>query len=184
MGPTRKPSPGCPVPTNICNTWNSSKKENGSVNNEVTGSNNIPSAHRNKVTVKHGGESVLDDVLRSCHSDINNVLNEDLKFMKVGERNVVVDTNDQTDNSEDKEVMEEPYHTRYDSKPFSYIRQNPSAPNSRNLSRASSKETLEKTYVGQGLESPSLLRRVIGIGGNPNRNEEKTPPALPAFGNQ
>ena len=57
----------------------------------------------------------------------------------------------------------QPYHTRTDSKPFSYIRT--SGPNSRgpsrNLSRASSREGLGQP----GLESPGLLRKIMGVGG-------------------
>jgi len=59
-----------------------------------------------------------------------------------------------------------PYHTRYDSKPFSYIRQNPSAPTSRAASRERS---------GLGLESPALLRRVIATE-NGTQNGAETPP--------
>ena len=57
----------------------------------------------------------------------------------------------------------QPYHTRTDSKPFSYIRT--SGPNSRapsrNLSRASSREVLGQP----GLESPGLLRKIMGVAG-------------------
>ena len=48
----------------------------------------------------------------------------------------------------------QPYHTMKDSKPFSYIRAANNQSSSRSMSRASSKEQ-------GGLESPSLIRKVI-----------------------
>ena len=61
----------------------------------------------------------------------------------------------------------QPYHTRTDSKPFSYIRSlgSSSKASSRNISRASSRETLSQTG-GVGLESPSLLRKILDVNGS------------------
>ena len=70
----------------------------------------------------------------------------------------------------------QPYHTRTDSKPFSYIRT--SGPNSRNpsrnISRASSKEVLGQP----GLESPGLLRKIMG--GPATESDSGSRPLSPA----
>ena len=50
-------------------------------------------------------------------------------------------------------MYQQPYHTRADSKPFSYFRTNS---NSRANSRASSRDN-----VGNGLESPQILRKIM-----------------------
>ena len=64
---------------------------------------------------------------------------------------------------------EVPYHARVDSKPFSYIRMNGDRPGgSRTVSRASSKEALSIPNP-PGLESPSILRKIIGSNGNSSR---------------
>ena len=72
----------------------------------------------------------------------------------------------------------QPYHTRTDSKPFSYIRtsaQNSRGP-SRNLSRASSREGLGQP----GLESPGLLRKIMG-GGPATESDSGSRPLSPAI---
>ena len=60
----------------------------------------------------------------------------------------------------------QPYHTRTGSKPFSYIPNmgGSSKASSRNISRASSKEAL--SHPGVGLESPSLLRKIMSVNGS------------------
>ena len=71
----------------------------------------------------------------------------------------------------------QPYHTRMDSKPFSYIRTNmggSSKASSRNISRASSKEALSHPG-GIGLESPSLLRKILDVNGS-SGSSNATPP--------
>ena len=60
-----------------------------------------------------------------------------------------------------KMEVEQPYHTRVDSKPFSYFRTN-SNNASRTASRASSREPQQPQ---PGLESPTVLRRIMGNGG-------------------
>lgn len=86
----------------------------------------------------------------------------------------------------------QPYHTRTDSKPFSYIRSlgGSSKASSRNISRASSKETLSQPG-GIGLESPSLLRKILDVNGSnqsygsrpmsPNIISSRSSPAPPAI---
>ena len=73
----------------------------------------------------------------------------------------------------------QPYHTRSDSKPFSYIRT--SGPNSRNpsrnISRASSREVLGQP----GLESPGLLRKIMGVSGPATESDSGSRPISPAI---
>lgn len=73
----------------------------------------------------------------------------------------------------------QPYHTRYDSKPFSYIRGNNgqppfSRPGSRNGSVGLDSQDGGRSRVG--LESPSLLRRVMG---GSSVGDDDTPPPSP-----
>ena len=69
----------------------------------------------------------------------------------------------------------QPYHTRTGSKPFSYIPNmgGSSKASSRNISRASSKEALSHPG-GMGLESPSLLRKILNVNGS-NTNGTSRP---------
>lgn len=117
--------------------------------------------------------------LRTYEDDLDYVLEKDMdQGIKGPEKKVVVGVENYGDIYSEKNTMEEPtpYHTRYDSKPFSYIRQNPSVPTSKNVSRCSSREALDGGR-GRGLESPSLLRKVIGVA----QAELDSPPASPAF---
>eukprot|EP00090_Calanus_glacialis_P008795 TRINITY_DN17134_c0_g1_i1.p1 TRINITY_DN17134_c0_g1~~TRINITY_DN17134_c0_g1_i1.p1 ORF type:complete len:944 (-),score=147.40 TRINITY_DN17134_c0_g1_i1:1562-4393(-) len=117
--------------------------------------------------------------LRTYEDDLDYVLEKDMdQGIKGTEKKVVVGVENYGEIYSEKNTMEEPtpYHTRYDSKPFSYIRQNPSVPTSKNVSRCSSREALDGGR-GRGLESPSLLRKVIGVA----QAEVDSPPASPAF---
>ena len=75
----------------------------------------------------------------------------------------------------------EPYHARVDSKPFSYIRTattngNASKPGSRTVSRASSREALSTMNTNNvGLESPSILRKIMSNGNNNISSRPTTP---------
>merc|ERR1711892_408356 len=116
---------------------------------------------------------------RTYEDDVDYVLEKDTDAgIKGPERKPVVGVDNYGEVYSEKISMEEPtpYHTRYDSKPFSYIRQNPSVPTSKNVSRCSSREAIDGGR-GRGLESPSLLRKVIGVA----QAELDTPPASPAF---
>ena len=84
-------------------------------------------------------------------------------------------------NNSNGNASNQPYHTLQNSKPFSYIRMNGaggSIPGSRNLSRTSSREALANANVG--LESPSLLRKIIG-GIEDTDRSDKEPTPEPAF---
>jgi len=116
---------------------------------------------------------------RTYEDDLDYVLEKDTDTgIKGPEKKVLVGVDNYGEVYSDKNTMEEaaPYHTRYDSKPFSYIRQNPSVPTSKNVSRCSSREAIDGGR-GRGLESPSLLRKVIGVA----QAEIESPPASPAF---
>merc|ERR1711892_771543 len=112
---------------------------------------------------------------RTYEDDVDYVLEKDTDAgIKGPERKPLVGVDNYGEVYSEKISMEEPtpYHTRYDSKPFSYIRQNPSVPTSKNVSRCSSREAIDGGR-GRGLESPSLLRKVIGVA----QAELDTPPA-------
>lgn len=77
--------------------------------------------------------------------------------------------------SKDMELVQ-PYHTRSDSKPFSYFRTNTNG--SRTASRASSRET---NGLGgcqpSGLESPNILRKIMGNGDSLNSDSRPISPS-------
>ena len=87
---------------------------------------------------------------------INNCLSSDLVKVKSTMQPVTV-----------TDYNTQPYHTRTGSKPFSYIPNmgGSSKASSRNISRASSKEALSHPG-GMGLESPSLLRKILNVNGS------------------
>jgi len=147
----------------------------------------MPPAHnlRPRTAEPNAGNNGLSNNQRSStnsrtyEDDLDYVLEKDLEHsIKGPEKKVVVGIENYGEVYSEKTSMEEPtpYHTRYDSKPFSYIRQNPSVPTSKNVSRCSSREALDGGR-GRGLESPSLLRKVISV----SQAESESPPASPAF---
>lgn len=69
-----------------------------------------------------------------------------------------------TTSTNDMDVMHQPYHTRADSKPFSYFRSTSNG--SRTVSRASSRDNSSHQ---PGLESPSILRKIMGNGDSDSR---------------
>ena len=75
----------------------------------------------------------------------------------------------------------EPYHTRADSKPFSYFRTNNNV--SRTASRASSRETNGVGGHSSGLESPNVLRKIMGNGGESVNSDSRplSPSGKPVF---
>ena len=95
---------------------------------------------------------------------INNCLSSDLVKVKSTMQPVTV-----------TDYNTQPYHTRTGSKPFSYIPNmgGSSKASSRNISRASSKEALSHPG-GMGLESPSLLRKILNVNGS-NTNGTSRP---------
>ena len=77
-------------------------------------------------------------------------------------------------NNKDMEISVQPYHTRTDSKPFSYFRTNNNV--SRSTSRASSRETNGLGGGGQsstGLESPNVLRKIMGNGESVSNSDSR-----------
>jgi len=143
LTPERKPSDGE-------SEWNTSKF--GVHNNTGLVSVSMPPTHQTK-----GGEIMTKTQPqperrgRSYEDSVDYVLDSDADMRKI------------SDGSRTSTRGPEPqsYHTRYDSKPFSYIRQSPSASPSRLASRVNSHEKLD--VRGQGLESPSLLRKVLHV---------------------
>ena len=83
--------------------------------------------------------------------------------------------NNSFNQNKDMEISVQPYHTRTDSKPFSYFRTNNNV--SRSTSRASSRgETNGLGGGGQsGLESPNVLRKIMGNGGESASNSDSRP---------
>ena len=77
--------------------------------------------------------------------------------------------------NKDMEISVQPYHTRTDSKPFSYFRTNNNV--SRSTSRASSRgETNGLGGGGQsstGLESPNVLRKIMGNGDSVSNSDSR-----------
>ena len=84
--------------------------------------------------------------------------------------------NNSLNQNKDMEISVQPYHTRTDSKPFSYFRTNNNV--SRSTSRASSRGETNGLGGGggqSGLESPNVLRKIMGNGGESASNSDSRP---------
>jgi len=150
LTPERKPSDGE-------SEWNTSKF--GVHNNTGLVSVSMPPTHQTK-----GGEMMTktqpqpERPGRSCEDSVDYVLDSDADMRKISD----------VARTSTRGPEPQPYHTRSDSKPFLYIRQSPSASSSRLASRVNSHETLDSR--GQGLGSPSLLRKVLHVNSSENEN--------------